>query len=196
MNLDTVITFFSSYKHCAKNLFLKSSSEKSFVLVNVMKFFKQGQHVLFSISFIPNMERNQCADWIFSYQVRTLKDKIIGGLKHIFFLKVALKFCLQIYWMYMYTSTHFFPNTADLRSHWIKSRLNCCSAPMETCLTLLSIRKFIREVATCLHADMQEVLATFSCKTIRFTLELYIKYYVQVSQIVVNSIYIIIMYCL
>lgn len=107
-----------------------------------------------------------------------------------------LKFCLQIYWMYMYTSTHFFPNTADLRSHWIRSRLNCCSAPMETCLTLLSIRKFIREVATCLHADMQEVLATFSCKTIRFTLELYIKYYVQVSQIVVNSIYIIIMYSL
>lgn len=24
MNLDTVITFFSAYKHCAKNLFLKS----------------------------------------------------------------------------------------------------------------------------------------------------------------------------
>lgn len=47
MNLDTVITFFSSYKHCAKNLFLKSSSEKSFVLVNVMKFFKQGQRSFF-----------------------------------------------------------------------------------------------------------------------------------------------------
>lgn len=66
-------------------------------------------NVVFSISFIPNIERNQCADWIFSYQVCTLKDKIIGGLKHTFFLKVALKFCLQIYWMYMYTSTHFSP---------------------------------------------------------------------------------------
>lgn len=51
----------------------------------------------------------------------------------------------------------------DLRSHWIRSRLNCCSAPIVTCLILLSIRKFISDVATCLQADMQEVLATFSC---------------------------------
>lgn len=56
-----------------------------------------------------------------------------------------------------------FANNDDLRSHWIRSRLNCCSAPIVTCLILLSIRKFISDVATCLQADMQEVLATFSC---------------------------------
>lgn len=107
----------------------------------------------------------------------------ISGIRHLgqdnrriqthIFLKSdhPLKFC-QIYFIQAFMFTQ---NIADLRSHWIRSRLNCCSAPMETCLTLLSIRKFNREVATCLHADMQEVLATFSCNTIRFTFELNIQ---------------------
>lgn len=160
-----------------------------------MKFFKQGQRSFFYNFHTQYRKKPMCWLNIFissSYPQGQDNRRI---KTHIFLrsgLKILSANLLNVH-VYKYS---FFPQTADLRSHWIRSRLNCCSAPMETCLTLLSIRKFIREVATCLHADMQEVLATFSCNTIRFTLELYIKCYVQVSQIVVNSIYIIIMYSL
>lgn len=55
-----------------------------------------------------------------------------------------------------------------LHSHCMTSRLNCWRAPIETCFTSLSKRKFIRAAAICLQDDMQAVCATLSYKYIKW----------------------------
>lgn len=169
MNLDTVLTFFSSYKHCAKILFSKELIRKVICVGKCEEFFQAGSTCTsFYKLHTQYGKKPMCWLNIFIWSSYPQGQDNRRIKTHIF-LKSGFKILpanlLNVH-VYKYS---FFPQTTDLRSHWIRSRLNCCSAPMETCLTLLSIRKFIREVATCLHADMQEVLATFSCNTIRFT---------------------------
>lgn len=46
-------------------------------------------------------------------------------------------------------------------SHSLTSTLNCCRAPMDTCLTSASSSRWSKEVERCLHADIHAVWATF-----------------------------------
>lgn len=55
MNLDTVITFLLPI-----NIVQKNYSEKSFVLVNVMKFFKQGQRSFFYKLHTQYRKKSMC----------------------------------------------------------------------------------------------------------------------------------------
>lgn len=49
-------------------------------------------------------------------------------------------------------------------SHSLTSTLNCCSAPIDTCLTSASRSSCSKEVDRCLQADIHAVCATFPCK--------------------------------
>lgn len=54
-----------------------------------------------------------------------------------------------------------FCSRSNLLSHSLTSTLNCCRAPIDTCLTSASNSSCSREVERCLQADIHAVWATF-----------------------------------
>lgn len=54
-----------------------------------------------------------------------------------------------------------FCSRSNLLSHSLTSTLNCCTAPIDTCLTSASNSSCSREVERCLQADIHAVWATF-----------------------------------